>query len=869
MRRYLLVLLALGVLLLAAAAPVSAAPVTRAKDMVKPTARVPARGAPEIATPPYKGYTYYSDLRRIIRKIEAKSDGRVKVNFSGKSANGNSLWTVVATGPMSFKDACANERFRSLLLTDPAKAAAMLTPRSGIRIPVFINCSIHGGETTGMDAGLRLLRQLAFKNDRETKRILNEAVVIINPCQNPDGRITDSRANGNGFDCNRDFITLTQPEDVITTNTMRMWLPTTMLDLHGYVDPMLIEPTTIPHNPNLEYDLIIGSALPLGRAMKAALEDATGHTGQIPYLWGTAEDRQNDVNEGWDDYGPYYTPQLAQEYGGVAFTIETSSKTTDGVAGHYAVSLEAVQYSVDHKWQMLKNQTEFFRRGVQGVPNSVTGRPWAGNMTDMIRAAIWDPNTQSSVNQNIAWGQPGFPYSNVVGDVAFPYAYVIPVDPSLQRNPLEAYKALNHALAYDVRVEVAKAPFSASGTTYPAGTYVIRMQQALRSLANNLLWDGEDVKAKYGVSSMYDISAWSTPYIWGYTRAKIDAPFSASLKTVKPAAPARVVGNPPAADYTAKVVGKTGVVTGTGPVFWWKGDNLWAILVANQMMLRHYPVGMVTRQIAAPYDGIPVGAFVVDTTNLPWAVKFVVNRAAGYGIDFTTAAGMQLAQVSTLSTPNTQVAVDANTVFVLKQQMGFANVTTWSSSNASIPSSATTVISSSSTSPSYSMVQTWLNGATSTNTHTYFGVTRNGVNQTMATNLLPGVTVGNDPSSADNGVVNVDYTQNDLLTATYPAHDYAFAYPPYWFTTIPAGVSVDATYTQGIAGPFQQGFWNNANQAAVGSAAMISGSYGTGSAPGRVIFTGFHPTYRGFQDNTALLVGRAVLLSNATPPSMP
>jgi hypothetical protein len=167
------------------------------------------------------------------------------------------------------------------------------------------------------------------------------------------------------------------------------------------------------------------------------------------------------------------------------------------------------------------------------------------------------------------------------------------------------------------------------------------------------------------------------------------------------------------------------------------------------------------------------------------------------------------------------------------------------------------------------MVQTWLNGATSTRTRTYFGVTRSGVNQTMATGLLPGVTVFSDLSTGDNGVVHVDYAQNDILTATYPAHDYAFAYPPYWFKTIPAGVTVDATYAQGIAGPFQQGFWNNANQEAVGAGAMISGSYGTGSAPGRVVFTGFHPTYRGFQDNTALLVARAVFLSSATPPSLP
>ena len=94
---------------------------------------------------------------------------------------------------MSFKESCTNERYRDLLLTDPAKAAAMLTPRSGIRIPVFINCSIHGGETTGMDAGLRLLRRLAFQNDPLTQRILKEAIVVIDPCQNPDGRITDLR----------------------------------------------------------------------------------------------------------------------------------------------------------------------------------------------------------------------------------------------------------------------------------------------------------------------------------------------------------------------------------------------------------------------------------------------------------------------------------------------------------------------------------------------------------------------------------------------------------------------------------------------------------------------------------------------------
>ena len=36
---------------------------------------------------------------------------------------------------------------------------------------------------------------------------------------------------------------------------MKKWLPPDMLDLHGYVTPTLIEATTKPHNPSIEYDL--------------------------------------------------------------------------------------------------------------------------------------------------------------------------------------------------------------------------------------------------------------------------------------------------------------------------------------------------------------------------------------------------------------------------------------------------------------------------------------------------------------------------------------------------------------------------------------------------------------------------------------
>ena len=117
-------------------------------------------------------------------------------------------------------------------------------------------------------------------------------------------------------------------------------------------------------------------------------------------------------------------------------------------------------------------------------------------------------------------------------------------------------------------------------------------------------------------------------------------------------------------------------------------------------------------------------------------------------------------------------------------------------------------------------------------------------------------------------MVSLDFAQGDVLTAFSPARDYAFAYPPRWFTATGSGVTADATYAQGVAGPFQEGFWNNTDQAAVGSAALVSGPFGTVMAS-RVVLMGFHPTFRGFQDATAPILGRAVLLSAAQPPTTP
>lgn len=809
----------------------SAASPVKAQDAVDPRAPVPARGAPEIATPPYPGYMYYSQLGAWLQALDRRS-ARMSVRQIGLSANGNPMWLVTITGPWPNATVKArNLKYRQLLMTDPARAKRMLTTTSGIRIPVYINASIHGSETTGVDAAVRLIKRLATARDRETLAWLSKTIVYINPCQNPDGRIVDQRQNGNGFDLNRDFITLTQPETRATVAQLRALRPTVLLDLHGFVNPMLIEPCTIPHNPSLEYDLIIKWALPLARAMKSSLEQNTGLTAQIPYLYGTAEDKLGEVNEGWDDYGPYYTGQIAQQMGALGYTLETPYKTLDGVDAHYWTCVGMLRYVVQHRWGIMRDQAEIFRRGDKGL---LDGRPWQGNMTDMLRP--------------VPWGDPSFPYSNVVGDVTFPWGYIVPVDGTLQRDTLQALKFVNHARSYGVEVHKATEPFSYEGTIYPAGTYVLRTRQPLRSLLNNMLWDGEDVKAKYGVSSMYDISAWSLPESWGFDCVPALTRVAASL--------ARVT--------TRQTV--AGTVSGDGPVYWFDGSTNQAVAVVNEMLQRLYNVGMVTEPVA-PYVAIPDGAFLIDVTDTPGAREYISRAAKAYGIDFVDAGDVTLDDVARLSKPNIAVNVDNQTYWVLKNVLGFANVSNVASS-PTVSNSNTLYVSSASSTALLSAVQNWLAGATLERQRTYVGINR-GASQAWANGLLPGVTVASDPDTADNGIVFAHYDPDSEYTAGYPEDDFAFCYPPYWFTESSATIASDITYQPGVTGPFHSGFWNNPDEAAVGEAAMVSGRYDGPAATdyGRVVLMGFHPTFRAMEENTYLLIARAAFLSAATPPA--
>lgn len=113
--------------------------------------------------------------------------------------------------------------------TPPAEAATLAETTPAI---LWVAGNVHGGEESGTDASLRVLYELADRDDCAARRVLDNAIVVILPTQNPDGREADTRRNAYGFDMNRDWFARTQPETDGKLTALRDYPPVLFIDSH-------------------------------------------------------------------------------------------------------------------------------------------------------------------------------------------------------------------------------------------------------------------------------------------------------------------------------------------------------------------------------------------------------------------------------------------------------------------------------------------------------------------------------------------------------------------------------------------------------------------------------------------------------------
>ena len=161
---------------------------------------------------------------------------------------------------------------------------------------------------------------------------------------------------------------------------------------------------------------------------------------------------------------------------------------------------------------------KLFSRGVNNTNSNELVAPWYVDQYDR-------PGTQTELMRPVydGEGQNGNFY---------PECYIIPMDSVNQKNLYDAAAEMKYLTRNDVKVNVASKAFTYNGVTYPAGTMVVSMYQAKRSLANSQLFDGTFINVWQG---LYSESFAQRSNARGYDRVIVAEP--AAYKTIMAACP--------------------------------------------------------------------------------------------------------------------------------------------------------------------------------------------------------------------------------------------------------------------------------------------------------------------------------------------
>ena len=743
------------------------------------------------------GYLY-SQIAPKLRELEQTSN-RVRVEVIGQSAGGRNLFLVTLSAPEALGRLGRYQAIRKTMLTDPEKAQEMIDKFGDFKVPVFINGSIHGGEVTGTDAAIRLIEKLAYDDSPETMEILSNMILLINVVQNPDGRVMGTRGNANGFDLNRDFITQSQPEVQATVRVVREWNPMVFLDLHGFVNPMLIEPCTPPHNPNYEYDLYIKWAYDQAKAMEAELFAQTGFDAQIPF---------EDFSEGWDDWPPIFAPMYAMYHGAYGHTLETPYRDIRGVDAHYAAVWGALKFVAQNRQAMVRDQIEIFRRG----------------FLDLVQVPIPDEILAET------------PYDqyNYLTTIDFPAAYVIPAAAPLQQSPHQAARLVDFLIANDVQVEQSSQAFTLNGVTYPAGSYVVWMNQPKRGLANTILWTGWDISYEPGLT-MYDISGWSHPLLWGVTRAETQDDLSVNTQAISRADPVSGVSE-----------------NSKGAAYAFLPDSNLAIKTANALLQRGVSVLRTEQPFSDSGRSFGAGTFIVP------ADPALANELANtFGLNVYSLESIPAVAIPT-HRQKIAVIADEGVRFFLKQYGFDYTVVTRADLNAGVLTSGGYEVFINS-----SQAYSGSNGLSADGRASlavfiagggdYVGIGRTGVSFANPANANLLTFTSAQGTGNDNGVVKVVYNPDDPISAQYLTNSHGFVYGPVWFTSVGPDVQVSGTLNG--ADFFVSGFWRDwKTSSAPDNPVVIHGINGTAD----ITLIGLNPTFRAHPEITFRLLANAI-----------
>ncbi len=404
---------------------------------------------------------------------------------------------------------------------DPRRTPAAEGDRLARELPVVVWLAhgVHGNEISSTDAALaEAYHLLASQGDAGVDAVFRDALVLIDPMQNPDGRArfiavnTQARAaapdpapysaehdepwpggrsNHYLFDMNRDWFAQSQPETRGRIRVALDYLPQVTVDLHeqGGDNTYYFAPPAEAINPHVTKSQIAAWDL-LGKA-NAARFDERGWS----YF----------VREVYDAFYPGYGDSWPTLQGSIGMTYEQASARglvfarsdgatltyRDGVMHHFNAAITTCITAARNRERFMRDYLEYRRSAI----------------ADGEKGAIRE------------------------------YVIVPGVDPS------RADHLARNLATQGIEVRRAEEPIKLASRTIPAGAYLVSTAQPTSRMIRNLL----DAKTEQSADfikkqeqrramrlndQIYDITAWSLPLVYDVETLTSSAPITARTSPV-------------------------------------------------------------------------------------------------------------------------------------------------------------------------------------------------------------------------------------------------------------------------------------------------------------------------------------------------
>jgi hypothetical protein len=533
----------------------------------------------------------------------AAASPRVRVFTIGRSEEGRDIILIAIADEAGIGD-LERMKLATAALADPRRtdraAADQLFQTS--RPIYYFNAALHSDETGSTEAVVELAYRLAVSEQPMIQRIRQNLIVLINPVSNPDGRDkmvdwfyrylkgkTDRASlprqsppywSKYAFvDINRDTHQQTHETTKAVHRMFHEWHPTVVHDLHEGSPFLMTWNGTGPYNPNIdpityseflelsfhEVEAMTGMGMPgvaswnFGEAFAHLYLDsvAMNHNsiGRGYETWGngSAETERRLANEP-ETKMEWYRPMPAPR--------EVTWSARDNLNYQETGMLAALDDSALNARQMLRN---FYQKNWNS---------WQKGLT-----------------------QP-------------PYAFLIPED---QGDRLRVAQMVGRLMNQHIEVSRAQTAIQLKEGPFPAGTYVVRLDQPYRNYGVDLLTPQNFPKDG---GEPYDDVSWELPAHYHLQAIPVA---DASIRDAA-VAPLSEIPHP------------NGNVAGAGSVYLLK-DTGQESLLAARYRLAGFEIQVAEQSFRAGDTDYPAGSWIIAPQS--GLKDAVLSTAAELGLDFT------------------------------------------------------------------------------------------------------------------------------------------------------------------------------------------------------------------------------------------